>query len=308
MNIRLALIFSKYQAITNILIRHNRRVTIAFVTSSTHRSLDPDLPLLSDAASSRGAQAEIVVWDDPNVNWDSYDAVVVRSCWDYIARREEFLTWAASVPRLHNGYNTLRWNTDKVYLKQLEAAGVPIINTQWNVGVGDDIGDHAEWVVKPTISSGSKDTARWGTRDEVWAHSAELVAAGRTSMTQPYITSVDDEGETAMLHFSGTFSYAIRKGPLLAAGEGVRQDRDSREAITAREPTAAQRDLSDYVLEVTTKLLELDAPPLYARVDLLTAANGSPVLIELELTEPSLFLPQSGGGAERLIDAVLALA
>lgn len=247
-----------------------------------------------------------MVWDDPSVDWSTYEAVVVRSCWDYIARREEFLAWAAAVPRLHNSLEILTWNTDKIYLKQLEAAGVPIIPTRWDVGLGDDIGDHAEWVVKPTISSGSKDTARWGTREEVWAHSAELVAAGRTSMTQPYISSVDDEGETAMLHFSGTFSHSIRKGPLLAAGEGVRQDRDSRETITPRTPTAAQRELSEHVLAVTTSLLELEAPPLYARVDLLTADDGSPVLIELELAEPSLFLPQSGGGAERLVDAVLA--
>lgn len=288
-------------------MRQNETVTIAFVTSSTHRPLDPDLPLLTAAAAGRGTSAEIVVWDDPTIDWESYDAVVVRSCWDYLARREEFLGWAASVPHLHNSYDILTWNTDKVYLQQLEAAGVPIINTQWDIGVGDDIGDHAEWVVKPTISSGSKDTARWSSREEAWAHSAELVAAGRTSMTQPYIASVDTDGETAMLHFSGAFSHAIRKGPLLAAGEGVRQDRDSREAITPRTPTAAQRELSAYVLDVTTDLLQLQAPPLYARVDLLTAADGSPVLIELELAEPSLFLPQSGGGAERLIDAVLAL-
>lgn len=282
-------------------------MTIAFVTSSTHRPLDPDLPLLITAAADRGTSAEIVVWDDPTVDWESYDAVVIRSCWDYVARREEFLGWAASVPRLHNSYDILTWNTDKVYLQQLGAAGVPIINTQWDIGHGDDIGDHAEWVVKPTISAGSKDTARWGSREEVWAHSAELVSAGRTSMTQPYIASVDDEGETAMLHFSGIFSHAIRKGPLLAAGEGVRQDRDSREAITPRTPTAAQRELSAHVLDVTTDLLGLQSPPLYARVDLLTAADGSPVLIELELAEPSLFLPQSGGGAERLVEATLAL-
>ena len=282
-------------------------MTLAFVTTSTHRPLDPDLPLLTAAAADRGTSAEIVVWDDPAIDWDGYDAVVVRSCWDYTTRREEFLGWAASVPRLHNSHDILKWNTDKVYLRQLEAAGVPIIPTQWDVAPGDDIGDHAEWVVKPTISAGSKDTARWGSREDVWAHSADLVAAGRTSMTQPYISSVDDEGETAMLHFSGTFSHAIRKGPLLTAGEGIRQDRDSREAITSRTPTAAQRELSDHVLDVATSLLGLQTPPLYARVDLLTAADGSPVLIELELAEPSLFLPQSGGGAERLVDAVLAL-
>lgn len=280
-------------------------MTLAFVTSSTHRALDADLPLLEAAAAERGTTAEIVVWDDPGVDWTAYDAVVVRSCWDYTARREEFLAWAARVPRLHNAPAILAWNTDKVYLRQLREAGVPIIETRWDVGASDDIGEHAEWVVKPTISSGSKDTARWGTREEVWAHSAALVLAGRTSMTQPYIASVDDEGETAMLYFAGTFSHAIRKGPLLERGEGVRQDRDSRESITPRIPTAAQLEVSERVLAATASLLNLDAPPLYARIDLVTAPDGSPILIELELTEPSLFLPESDGGAGRLVDAVL---
>jgi hypothetical protein len=283
-------------------------MTIAFVTSSTSRPHDADLPLLEAAAAERDADSDIVVWDDPAVEWASYDAVVVRSCWDYIARREEFLAWAATVPRLHNSHDILTWNTDKVYLRQLQDAGVPVIETRWDVAPGDDLGDHEEWVVKPTISAGSKDTARWGTREEVWAHSAALVAAGRTSMTQPYISSVDDEGETAMLYLGGVFSHSIRKGPLLRRGEGVRQDRDSREEITPRTPSAQQREISDHVLTTVTSLLGLDAAPLYARIDLVTGADGAPTLIELELTEPSLFLPQSDGGAGRLVDAVLAAA
>ncbi len=276
------------------------------MTSRDHRPHDPDLPLVVAAAARRDVRADVVTWDDPAVDWSSYDAVVVRSCWDYVGRRDEFLAWASSVPRLHNPAEILAWNTDKTYLRQLEEAGIPIIETRWDVSPGDDIGQHAEWVVKPTISAGSRDTARWGTAAEVWAHSAELVAAGRTSMTQPYISSVDDEGETAMLHFAGEFSHAIRKGPLLQRGEGVRQDRDSREEITPREPTADQLEVSSRAIEVTCTALGLTEPPLYTRVDLVTAPDGSPLLIELELAEPSLFLPQSGGGADRLLDAILA--
>ncbi len=281
-------------------------MTIALASTVVHAPFDHDLPLLVAAGTARGLDVEVVTWDDPTVDWAAYDTVVIRSCWDYIARREEFLAWAASVPRLQNPLEVLEWNTDKRYLQQLEAAGVPIIETRWDVAAGDDIGEHAEWVVKPTISSGSKDTARWGTREEVWAHSAELVAAGRTSMTQPYISSVDDEGETAMLYFAGEFSHAIRKGALLHAGEGVRQDRDSRESITARTPTAAQHELSDQVIATAKDLLNLQEAPLYMRIDLVTAADGSPLVIELELTEPSLFLPHSDGAADRLLDAITA--
>jgi hypothetical protein len=282
-------------------------MTVAFVSSRQHQSLDADLPLLLEAAGQRGTRAELVVWDDPDVDWTAYEAVVVRSCWDYLGRRDKFLAWAASVPLLHNSPDVLRWNTDKVYLRQLEAAGIPIIETRWDVGLGDDLGDHDEWVVKPSISSGSKDTARWDARDDVWRHSAELVAAGRTSMTQPYVSSVDDEGETALLYFSGVFSHAIRKGPLLGRGEGVRQDRDSRESITPRDPSPAQHEVAEHAVAVAREALGLTAAPLYARIDLVTADDGSPLVIELELTEPSLFLPQSAGGAQRFIDAVLAL-
>ncbi|MCW2788639.1 MAG: hypothetical protein JWQ91_1377 [Aeromicrobium sp.] len=281
-------------------------MSLAFVTSQDYRTIDPDLPLLLEASRAAGTDAEIVVWDDAGVDWAAYDAVVVRSCWDYVARREEFLAWAEAVPRLHNSAEVLAWSTDKVYLEQLQDAGVPIIETRWDVGPGEDIGDHAEWVVKPTISAGSRDTARWGTRDEVWAHSAELIGAGRTSMTQPYVSSVDDEGETAMLLFDGIFSHAIRKGALLAPGEGVVQDRDSRESITPRTPSDAQLALSASVIDMTCEILGLDEPPLYARIDLVTAPDGSPQLIELELAEPSVFLPQSDGGAERFVEAVLA--
>jgi glutathione synthase/RimK-type ligase-like ATP-grasp enzyme len=281
-------------------------MTIAFVSSSSAIAIDPDLPLLLEAAGRRDLRAELAVWDDPGVDWSSYDAVVVRSCWDYIGRREEFLRWAATVPQLHNSGAILTWSTDKTYLQQLEAAGIPIIETRWDVAPGDDLGDHAEWVVKPTISAGSRDTARWETAEEAWEHSAALVAAGRTSMTQPYIASVDDEGETAMLYFSGTFSHAIRKGPLLERGEGVRQDRDSRETISPRVPSPEQRDLAERTIDAARTAMGLSSAPLYARVDLVTAPNGSPLVIELELAEPSLFLPQSHGGEDRLIDAVLA--
>ncbi|MCW2749068.1 MAG: hypothetical protein JWR83_178 [Aeromicrobium sp.] len=281
-------------------------VTIAFATSTAFRAFDEDLPLIQAAADQRAIKAEILAWDDPNADWRAFDAVVVRSCWDYIARREEFLGWAASVPRLHNSREVIEWNTDKVYLRQLEAAGIPIIETRWDIAAGDDIGSPGEWVVKPTVSAGSRNTARWHTAEDVYAHSAQLTAAGRTSMTQPYISSVDNEGETAMLFIGGVFSHAIRKGQLLEPGEGVVQDRAGRETIDPRMPSPAQREIAQAALAAVDTVLGHPADLLYARVDLVTDTDGSPIVIELELTEPSLFLPHSDGGALRLVDAVLA--
>jgi glutathione synthase/RimK-type ligase-like ATP-grasp enzyme len=279
-------------------------VTIALATAHAYRTLDVDLPLISDAAARRGLDTEIVVWDDTSIDWSAYDRVVVRSCWDYFERRDAFLAWAAQVPNLHNSADVLAWNTDKVYLRELAEAGVPVIDTRWDVRRGDDLPDSEEWVVKPSISAGSRDTARWGAPDDVYAHSEELIAAGRTVMVQPYIPSVDNEGETALMYFGGRFSHAIRKGPLLERGEGVRQDRDQREVISPRAPTAAQLDTAEQVLAAIPSTLGTADSLAYARIDLVTDPQGVPRLIELELTEPSLFLNHAEEGAERLIDVL----
>ena len=281
-------------------------VTIAFATGRQYASLDVDLPLLVSAAKAGGLDAEIAVWDDDDVDWAAYDVVVVRSCWDYIDRRDAFLGWAQQVPRLLNSADVLTWNTDKVYLRELAAAGVPVIDTRWDVRRGDDLPDSEEWVVKPSISGGSKDTARWGDPDEVYAHSEELIAAGRTVMVQPYVASVDSDGETALIFFGGRFSHGIRKGPLLERGEGVRQDRDQREVISPRAPTAAQLDVAEQVLAAIPSTVGTAESLAYARVDLVTAPDGAPQLIELELTEPSLFLDNAEHGAETLVDFLAA--
>jgi hypothetical protein len=280
-------------------------VTIALATGRAFEKIDVDLPIIMDAAAARGLDAEIAVWDDPDVDWSSYDVVAVRSCWDYLDRRDEFLAWAAAVPTVRNTADVLAWNTDKTYLRELADAGVPVIDTRWDVRHGDELPESAgEWVVKPSISGGSKDTARWDHPDDVLAHSEELIAAGRTAMVQPYVPSVDSEGETALIFFGGRFSHAIRKGPLLERGEGVRQDRDQREVITSRAPTAAQHDVAEQVLAAIPSSLGRADALAYARVDLVTDTDGAPRLIELELTEPSLFLDHAERGAELLVDVL----
>ncbi len=280
-------------------------MTIALATGRAYPTLDVDLPILVKTAAAQGFDAEVVVWDDEAVDWSAYDQVVVRSCWDYIQRRDVFLAWADRIPNLHNSADVLAWNTDKVYLRELADAGVPVIDTRWDIRRGDDLPSAEEWVVKPSISGGSRDTARWSEPDDVYDHSEELLAAGRTVMVQPYVPSVDTEGETALIYFGGRFSHAIRKGPLLGRGEGVRQDRENLEVITPRAPTAAQLDVADQVLAAIPSSLGSPVSLAYARVDLVTDPDGAPRLIELELTEPSLFLDHAEDGAERLIEAVL---
>jgi glutathione synthase/RimK-type ligase-like ATP-grasp enzyme len=209
------------------------------------------------------------------------------------------------VPNLLNPADVLAWNTDKVYLRELADAGVPVIDTRWDVRRGDDLPDTVEeWVVKPSISGGARDTARWADRSDVYDHSEELLSAGHTVMVQPYIPSVDSEGETALMYFGGRFSHAIRKGALLKRGEGVHEEAELSETITPRAPTATQLDVAEQVLAAIPSSLGPAESLAYARVDLVTDPDGVPRLIELELTEPSLFLDHAEDGAQRLIEVL----
>jgi glutathione synthase/RimK-type ligase-like ATP-grasp enzyme len=279
---------------------------VALVGSEQGLGIDPDLPIASAALREAGFSVDLVRWDDPAVDWAGFDLAVVRSCWDYAWRLEEFLGWAETVPRLRNPVEVLRWNTDKVYLRDLERAGLPVVATVWDPTGAGELPDTGEWVVKPSVSAGSRDTARWNTPTAVLEHVAELTGDGRTAMVQPYLSSVDALGETAMLFIGGGFSHAVRKGPLLAAGEGVRQDRDSRGDLRPVVPTAAQREVAQAVFDAVPGLVGVENSPLYARIDLVQDADGLPVVLELELTEPSLFLPQAPDAAAALVRAVAA--
>lgn len=273
------------------------RPRVAVATCAELPALHHDDALLLPALDAVGIDAVPAVWDDPAVDWPAYDLVVVRSTWDYVPRREEYLAWARSVPRLANPAPVLSWNTDKRYLRQLEDAGVPVVPTTW-VEPGDVYRPPAgEHVVKPTVSANAADTARYPPGADSTEHVRRLLDAGRPVMVQPYLAAVDEAGETALVHLGGAFSHAARKAPVLVPGLDDPEDVE----ITAREPSAAERVVADAALAAVPF-----EPLLYARVDVVPGPDGSPVLIELELAEPSLFLDTAPGAAERLADAVAA--
>jgi hypothetical protein len=303
---------------------------VALVTCDLFPDLwDDDFPL-RDALLDRGVTVDAIRWDDPAADWDGYDLAVIRSPWDYVARRDEFVAWAHRVPRLANPADIVAWNTDKRYLGELAAQGIPATPTVY-VAPGTDWTPPSagEWVVKPTISAGSQDTGRYrlpAQLDLARAHVGRLTAAGRTAMIQPYLAAVDTQGETAVLFLPSAgglqsgglqsgglqsgglqsgglrYSHAIRKGAMLTGpDEGTIDPGD--EKITPRTPTPAE-------LAVAARVLE--AVPggagrlLYARVDLISGPDGAPLLVELELTEPSLFLREAPGAADRLADGIVA--
>jgi glutathione synthase/RimK-type ligase-like ATP-grasp enzyme len=256
-----------------------------------------------------GGDVAFAIWDDPAVDWSTYDLVVIRSTWDYQGRRDEYLAWARRLgARLVNPYDVVAWNTDKRYLKELAEAGLPVVETAL-VEPGEAFaapgGGVGEYVVKPTVSAGSRDTARFGTDADDAARAAALVeaihASGRTAMVQPYVASVDTRGETATLFFDGAFSHAIHKGPLLKPGADPTSDVFAAETIEPRDATAAERAVAERVLAYATDRF---GPLTYARIDLVEDADGAPLLLELELTEPSLFFMDDAGRLSQFAAAV----
>jgi O-ureido-D-serine cyclo-ligase len=289
---------------------------IALVTARAARELDEDLAPLEAALTEAGAAVSVADWDDEAIDWSRFDLAVLRSTWDYTLRLAEFLAWlerASAATRLRNPLPVVRWNTDKHYLRDLARAGVPVVPSAF-VEPGEDAGAAlaafldahaaAEFVVKPAIGAGSRDAQRYG-RDEraaASAHAERLLAARRSVLLQPYLDRVDAHGETALIHFAGAFSHAIRKGPLLRRGEGPTRALFAAEHIRPRRPAAEELALA----ERTLAAIPFARPLLYARVDLIHDAAGAPLVLELELAEPSLFFAHGPGSAARFARAILA--
>ncbi|HLM32378.1 MAG TPA: hypothetical protein VK326_12020 [Solirubrobacterales bacterium] len=276
-----------------------------------------DDALLEGELARRGAEAERVPWD-ADTDWDAFDAVVIRTTWDYARRRDEFLRWADRIDgRLHNGPDLVRWNSDKRYLADLERAGVPVVETAFLEPETPMPVLSGEVVVKPNVSAGGRDTGRFGP-----AHSeeaAELVrrihASGRIAMVQPYQASVDAEGETAVVFIGGEPSHALLKNAVLRPDEvaPVREDWvGAAEAMYDPELVvagAAADDELELARRVVAHLAErFGRRPLYARVDLVRDPEDRARVLELEAIEPNLYFDEAPGAVHRLAEAILEVA
>ncbi len=291
------------------------RRAVALVSTRAARGLDDDMPPLLAAFAAAGADAEIVDWDEPAADWARFDAALLRSAWDYTERLGEFLAWVervASLSMLLNPPPVVRWNADKHYLLELARAGLPVVPSSFaEAGAQAERAleqfltrqSCAELVVKPAVGAGARDTRRHARTaiPQMLAHMRRLLGAGRSVLLQPYFEGVDRHGETAVIHIGGGFSHAIRKGPLLPLGAAPTGALFAAEEITVREPGADELSVAQRVLAA----LPFGAL-LYARVDLIRDAGGAPCLLELELTEPSLYFGHAPGSAQRLVAATLA--
>ena len=276
---------------------------IALATNRESADLHTDGPLLLAAFERQGIDAHVVPWGSGS-DWSAFDAVLIRNTWDYVFQREAFLAWAEEVAqrtRLANSAEVLRWNTDKRYLRELEAAGIRTVPTVW-VEAGDEL-PGVEWddfVVKSSVSAGTRLSARYGWRDDVGDHVRRIHDLGAAAMMQPYLGPVDGDHEHGTYVFGGEVSHAISKEPVL---ENVRRPLEdlSRGAHQVVGPAAVDRRLADFAVQVLASV----PPVLYARVDTVMGGDGEPILMELEVTEPFLFLEHAPEGAERFARAVV---
>jgi hypothetical protein len=288
---------------------------VALVTYHGLPELDPDDQLLLAPLAALGCRVTAVSWDDASIDWDRFDLTVIRSTWDYTDRRDEFLAWARLVPRLLNPASVVEWNTDKRYLADLVAAGLLVIETQWLTAGGSapelELPTSGEYVLKPSVGAGSIDANRFDLGDDRarelgLAHARRLLARGQTVMVQPFAHAIEEVGETGVILVDGEYSHAMRKGVMLGPQtlEEV-EELYKEETIDARVASSAEIDLAQ---RAVTAVPVGSAELLYARVDMVPDASGQPMIMELELTEPSLFMVTSAGSEMRFASAIAARA
>jgi glutathione synthase/RimK-type ligase-like ATP-grasp enzyme len=276
---------------------------IAIATCAGYADLKVDDGLLREELAALGVVSEMVVWDPDGRDLDGFDACVVRSTWDYHERHDEFLAWVrrveAAMP-LWNDAKTIAWNSDKRYLRELAAAGVPTVPTIWvERDSGTDLDEVLrgegwdEAVVKPVVDLGARNLQR--ARAGAGSTALEAVLQRQHAMVQPFLPSLQDQGELSLIYIAGQFSHAVRKRP--AEGDFRVQSLWGGTFAPAQPETAH--------LEIANRALsQVEPTPLYARVDLVNDLNGDPCLIELELIEPNLYLTSYPPAAGALADAV----
>ncbi|WP_410632844.1 RimK family alpha-L-glutamate ligase [Amycolatopsis sp. cmx-4-83] len=270
--------------------------TAVLVSCSELPTGDGDDDAVVPALSALGFSVAWAPWDS-SFDFSSADAVILRATWDYASRRPEFLAWCESVPALLNSADVVRWNTDKSYLAELLDAGLAVVPTSL-VQPGDPARFPAsDFVVKPSVGAGSRGAARFAGGADASSHVASLHSEGHTALIQPYQSSVDTSGELALVYLGGIYSHAFSKGAMLGSTLDASGLYLSEELAPAAPPAEAVA-LAEDVLDAASALLGiLRAELLYARVDLVNGADGKPLLLELELTEPSLGFRQTDPAA-----------
>lgn len=245
-----------------------------------------------------GWNVEIVSWRDKTVNWNDFEAVIIRTPWDYQREPEAFLGVLRkienSIARLENPLKIVEWNLSKLYLRELEVAGIKIVPTVWGEEkISENLFKNwleyfgaGELVIKPIISA----TAEFTYRLKDFTHELSEVFAARKYMVQPFMPNIVSEGEFSLFYFGGEYSHTILKTP---KPKDFRVQEEHGGIIQAVEPSAKLLDAGGKVFEFIKPV------PLYARVDFVRDADEDFALMELELIEPALYFRMEKQAPER---------
>ncbi len=273
---------------------------IAFVTQASHPEIEDDDRPLAAALARRGALVLSASWDDADFNWAAIDQALLRSPWDYYRRFDEFLGWLDRVEghtSVVNPPDIVRWNASKHYLSELTAKGVHAVPTafiaRYEVTSLAGLCANRGWstvVLKPAMSADSWETIRVEPARYAFGQAyLERHRPERDIMVQPFVRDVDEGGEQCLLYFGGRYSHAVRKNSAFKGGRHVGPEG------RLVEPTPHAIEMA---LDVLRKAGVADVP--YARVDIARDDEGRPMLLELELFEPTLFFKEKPGSEESL--------
>jgi glutathione synthase/RimK-type ligase-like ATP-grasp enzyme len=286
---------------------------IALVTAEAARGTDPDEQPVVDALSGAGWHVDVQPWDDNTVSWSDYDMAVIRSTYDYMDHLEQFFTWLDAVSAqtiLANPTAAVKWSLDKHYFAGLAAAGVPVVPSVF-VEPGEFwqevLYTYERFVVKPCVGCGSRGVSSYDVaqnpehREAARGHIRALLDEGLSVMVQPMVSSVPVRGEMPMVFFGGEFSHGASKRVSIPSGGELISGLFAPEDNRPIQPTQREIDVAtDAMRAVPSELGQL----LYGRVDLVWGDDGEPLVLEVELAEPSLFFPQSPHSVNNLVKAV----
>jgi hypothetical protein len=261
--------------------------------------------LIDEPMLALGWQTEMVSWRAQNVNWDAYQAVIIRTPWDYQDDAQAFIDVLAQIEAstalLENSLATVKWNINKRYLLELEEQGVNIVPTLWpdnfDINALDEYFTHfdcQQLVIKPCVSANADNT--FWLKKSNYRQQADVLASvfkQREFMVQPFIDSVIEEGEFSCFFFDGQYSHCILKTPKENDFRVQEEHGGILKSIEAEPQLMAQ------ALDTVTKIGQL---PLYARVDFVRSGEEF-ALMEAELIEPSLYFNMDPSSAQRFAEA-----
>jgi glutathione synthase/RimK-type ligase-like ATP-grasp enzyme len=268
-------------------------VKLRVATCKTLPEVDIDEAPLMAALAAADIDAQLVAWDDPNADWSTPIPTIIRSTWNYALDVEAYLAWVDRVSArspLLNPADVVRGNVHKRYLVELAERGVPVVPTvvaergaklpapSWAV--------HGRVVIKPEVGAGSLGTKRFDKLEDGLEHLGELTAKG-AALVQPYMKSVEDYGERSVIFIDGELTHEIRKSPRFSGDA---------ESVTGPHPIAPdERAVAEAALAPYRDRI------LYGRVDMARGDDGQPMVMELELVEPSLFFPKFPPALDRYV-------